>query len=152
MGKELAVAASALAELPPMPVGEELATAVIDGLEADLSLAIRRRSLASAQARLRIMTSDFRRMVNELNADYSHTEEGLVRMYVMGTRDELFKCYMAVQPALARTTDGRQHLAELVDGVIASSLDAIRKPATTTVEEVEPAEKKRPTRGRAASA
>lgn len=122
----------AVRELPtvelPVSVGEDLATTMINTVEADMALAIHRRAMAAAQTRLRVLNADFRRMIDELNTNYSETEEGLVRMYIIGCRDELLKCYMAVQPETARTPDGRKTVIELVDQVIASTVNEIKKP------------------------
>jgi hypothetical protein len=50
-------------------MGEELVAGIVDTLDADMRLAVRRRALAANQYRLRTINEDFRKLVDELNAN-----------------------------------------------------------------------------------
>lgn len=125
-------------------VGEDLAESVIGTIEADLTLAVHRRAMAAAQARLRRINSDVRQMVTDLNANYSETEATLVRLGIQGMRDELFQCYLTVNPAMARSAEGRKQVADLTQQVLDGLLKQITPPQTDGVTI------RRPTRARSA--
>jgi hypothetical protein len=109
-------------------IGEEMAQGLVDNFEADLSLEVHRRSLALAQRRLRTINADFCKMVADLNASYSGAEEAMVRLYVEGCRDELTKCYLTVNRAVAATPEGWERITRLVSSLIESTLAQIKKP------------------------
>lgn len=127
------------AVVPMLPsqqtIGEEMAQGLVDNFEADLSLEVHRRSLALAQRRLRTINADFCKMIADLNATYSDAEEAMVRLYVEGCRDELTKCYLTVNRAVAATLEGRERITKLVDSLIESTLAQIKKPGVKELAE-----------------
>jgi hypothetical protein len=115
----------ALAELPS--VGTDLAESVLDSIESDVALAVHRRALRDAQARLRAIQGDFKRLVEEA-AGASDADRALGRLYVEGCRDELRRCYLTVNRKVAVSADGRKRLEELVDGLLRQTLDKLAGP------------------------
>lgn len=122
MSTEELVKSGASTEVALESPGEELANSVIDGIDTDMRLAVRRRGVRAATDRLRAIKEDLVRLVADLQNNYSDAEETLVRIYIEGVRPELLKCFLTVNPNMALDAAGRSKLTGLVDKLIDDTL------------------------------
>jgi glutamyl-tRNA reductase len=109
--------------------GEDIAVSVLDGIESDVRLTLRRRQVEAAKARVNAITGDFRRMIDDLKTDYSDAEAGIVRIYVQGVRPELVNSFLAINPNLTGEARGEVEAManKLIDDALAEIVGA--KPA-----------------------
>jgi hypothetical protein len=107
-------------------LGEEMAAGLLETVETDMVLAVHRRNFASAQQRLRTINCDFKRMIEDLHANYSETEAVMVELYIESCRREILSCYLTANRNLAVTPEGKKKITTLVESLINDTLRAIR--------------------------
>lgn len=135
--------ALAIAEDSNNSVGMELADSFIGTIEADFSLQASRNALNSAKHRLRTIIGDFQTLVTDAVRCSEQSEIELATLYVEGCRDELTKCYLAVNRRIAGTVEGRQRVVGIVDRLIARTIEQLDKASQSDASEKAPGKKPR---------